>query len=269
MTKNDKVLSIFTILCVVAVVVLIAVYCWPKDTDSTIQPTATSWTNQTALASTETPELSPTVIPTPSPVPLPEGFSDVLDYVPDAGVVLSYYTDDNFTGRRVPGYETNRAILTTEACKALKEAADALREQGYRIYIFDAYRPVDAVQAFVAWGQDEEDTLRKEDFYPTLTKKQLFNTYISSDSKHSRGSTIDLTLMRLDGSEVMMGCHFDYFNEIAHTFTDLVDAETHENRMILRRAMESVGFEGSSTEWWHFHLINEPYPDTAFNFYVK
>lgn len=263
MRTRDKILAGVTIICVIAAVVLIAVYCWPEDTVKSDDTYITLQPDNTAVSG----ETSPS--PGPSPEALPEGFADVLDYVPDAGVALSYYSEDNFTGRKVTGYEANRAILTAEACEALKKAADTLREQGYRIYIFDAYRPVDAVQNFVAWGQDESDTLRKEDFYPTLTKKELFQTYISSDSKHSRGSTVDLTLMGLDGSEVIMGCHFDYFNELAHTFTDLIDAETRENRMILRRAMESAGFEGSSTEWWHFHLIDEPYPDQAFNFYVR
>ena len=263
MTTRDKILAGFTIIFVIAAIVILSVYCWPEDTKESTEWDNTTQAGSTTASSTDSPS------PPPPPVPLPDGFSDVLDFVPDAGIALSYYSEDNFTGRKIKGYEANRAILTTEACEALKKAADRLREQGYRIYIFDAYRPVDAVQDFVAWGQNEDDTLRKEDFYPTLTKKELFNMYISSDSKHSRGSTIDLTLMKLDGSEVLMGCHFDYFNELAHTFTDLIDEGTRENRMILRRAMEAAGFEGSSTEWWHFHLIDEPYPDKAFNFYVK
>lgn len=261
MTTRDKILAGFTVLCVIAAVVLTAVYCAPKENAKPSESYHTVPPNNTAT--------NEPVTPAPTPEPLPEGFSDILDYVPDAGIALSYYTEDNFTGRRVTGYEANRGILTTKACEALKEAADVLREQGYRIYIFDAYRPVDAVQDFVAWGQDENDTARKEDFYPTLTKKELFNMYIASESKHSRGSTIDLTLMKSDGSEVIMGCHFDYFNELAHTFTDLIDAETRENRMILRKAMENAGFEGSSTEWWHFRLVEEPYPDQSFNFYIR
>ncbi len=263
MTTRDKTFAGFTIICVISAVIMLSVYCWPEDASNPNEPFITTQPSSTVVLKNETPA------PSPTPEALPDGFSDVLNYVPDAGVSLSYYSEDNFTGRRITGYEANRAVLTTEACEALKKAADNLREQGYRIYIFDAYRPVDAVQDFVAWGQDENDIARKEDFYPTLTKKELFNMYISSDSKHSRGSTIDLTLMKLDGSEVNMGCHFDYFNELAHTFTDLIDAQTRENRMILRRAMEAAGFEGSSTEWWHFHLIDEPYPDTAFNFYIK
>lgn len=265
MTTREKILAGFTMICVIAAVVLIAAYCWPEDTSEPKESHMTLHPDSTAVSG----EPSPSPSPAPSPEPLPEGFADVLDYVPDAAVVLSYYSEDNFTGRKITGYEANRAILTTKACEALQEAADSLRDQGYRIYIFDAYRPIDAVQDFVTWGQDENDTLRKEDFYPTLTKKELFNMYISSDSKHSRGSTIDLTLMKLDGTEVIMGCHFDYFNELAHTFTDLIDAETRKNRMVLRKAMESAGFEGSSTEWWHFHLIDEPYPKQSFNFYVR
>ena len=243
MTTRDKTFAGFTIICVISAVIMLSVYCWPEDASNPNEPFITTQPSSTVVLKNETPA------PSPTPEALPDGFSDVLNYVPDAGVSLSYYSEDNFTGRRITGYEANRAVLTTEACEALKKAADNLREQGYRIYIFDAYRPVDAVQDFVAWGQDENDIARKEDFYPTLTKKELFNMYISSDSKHSRGSTIDLTLMKLDGSEVNMGCHFDYFNELAHTFTDLIDAQTRENRMILRRAMEAAGFEGSSTEW--------------------
>ena len=244
-----------TILFIAVVMTLLCVFLRPEsDAVITAGPTATA---------------SPSPEPTPTKAPLPDGFADVSDYIPDAVIALSYYSEENFTGRRVTGYEANRAILTVEACQALQKAAAALREQGYRLCIFDAYRPVDAVQAFVIWGQDESDILKKEEYYPGLSKKALFNMYIATQSKHSRGSTVDLTIVHPDGEPVEMGCHFDYFDEIAHTFSDQISPAVRENRMILRQAMEAAGFEGSGTEWWHFHLIGEPYPDTAFNFYVR
>lgn len=262
MTKREKILAAVTMICILSVISLTVFFCLPEN-----QRTPSSVPDSTETPPREPPLPSPQ--PTATQAPLPEGFSDALKYIPDAVVALSYYSEDNFMGRRVKGYEANRAILTTEACTALKKAADTLRDQGYLIYIYDAYRPTDAVKDFIAWGEDEDDMLRKEDFYPTLTKKELFSQYISSDSKHSRGSTVDLTIIHSDGTPVSMGCRFDYFHELAHTFTALVDAKTHENRMILRRAMEAAGFQGSSTEWWHFRLTEEPYPHQAFNFYVK
>lgn len=219
---------------------------------------------------TPTPDITATPIPAPTatPVPLPEGFADVLDYVPDAIIDMRYAGSENFVGRPITGYESNRAILTYEACEALKKAADNLREKGYRICIFDAYRPADAVKYFVSWGQDESDTLKKSDYYPDLEKEDLFKMYISSDSNHSRGSTIDLSIVKADGTEVDMGGHFDFFGEISHTFSSQISADQLTNRKVLRKAMEDAGFTASNTEWWHFKLTNQPYTE-AFNFYVR
>lgn len=212
--------------------------------------------------------VQPTAEPTPTKVPVQEGFADVLDYVPDAIIDMRYYGSENFVGRPITGYESNRAILTTEACKALQKAADELRQQGYRIYIFDAYRPADAVADFVSWGHDESDTKMKAEYYPDLDKEDLFKMYISSDSNHSRGSTIDLTITDADGNEIDMGGHFDFFGEISHTFSTQITADQLANRKILRTAMEDAGFIASNTEWWHFLLKNQPYTE-AFNFYVR
>ena len=249
----------------ISIFLIILVVISSCSADSYINQSESSKAQATISQSTLITELPQ---PTPTPNPLPEGFADVKDYVPDAIIDLRYAGSENFTGRPVPGYEANRAILTTKACIALKEAADKLRNQGYKIYIYDAYRPSDAVKYFVTWGKDSSDTIKKEDYYPDLEKEDLFKMYISSDSNHSRGSTIDLSIVKSDGTEVDMGGHFDFFGEISHTFSTQISATQLTNRKILRKAMEDAGFTASNTEWWHFKLTNQPYTE-AFNFYVK
>ena len=164
------------------------------------------------------------------------------------------------------------ALLTKEAAAALKEVSDELLLQGYRLKIFDAYRPQMAVEHFKNWARDVEDTRMKAYFYPELDKSVLFvSGYIASRSGHSRGSTVDLTLFDMTtGKEVDMGGAYDFFGDISHSArTEGLTAEQIENRAILKKAMEAHGFKSISTEWWHFQLKNEPYPSTYFNFPVK
>ena len=156
-----------------------------------------------------------------------------------------------------------------QAAYALKEVADELREKGYRLKIYDAYRPQMAVDNFKEWAQDLKDTRMKEYFYPDLNKDVLFDQgYIAARSGHSRGSTVDLTLfdMRTE-KEVDMGGTFDYFGERSHPdFKGDLTPEQLQNRRILSQAMFRHGFKGLDTEWWHFTLRDEPYPDTYFTF---
>ena len=202
---------------------------------------------------------------------LPEGFVYVTDVIPTAQLEIRYFSEDNFVGTVIDGYEAPKAILTVEAAQALKKAADALEEQGYYIKIFDAYRPQRAVDYFVRWSKDLNDTKMKEKYYPELDKSVLFEQgYIAEKSGYSRGSTVDLTLVEIStGKEVDMGSGFDFFGEISNHGTHLITAEQEKNRNILRDAMVNAGFEAYPEEWWHYTLKDEPYPDTYFDFPVK
>ena len=191
--------------------------------------------------------------------------------VPDAILEIRYYSTYNFVGERIDGYEEPVALLTKEAADALEEVSEDLEEQGYRLKIFDAYRPQMAVDNFVEWAEDVDDTKMKDYFYPELDKSVLFDQgYIAEHSGHSRGSTLDLTLFDMETEkEVDMGGTFDYFGELSHPdYTGITD-EQYENRMILRNAMMKHGFKPLDEEWWHFTLEDEPYPDTYFTFPVS
>lgn len=191
--------------------------------------------------------------------------------VPDAILEIRYYATYNFVGDRIDGYEEPLAFLTKEAAAALREASDELVAKGYRLKIFDAYRPQKAVDHFAAWAQDEKDTRMKPYFYPELDKSVLFpQGYIASYSGHTRGSTVDLTLFDMTTEkEVDMGGTFDYFGELSHPDYTGITEEQYANRMILRDAMLKHGFKPIAEEWWHFTLEDEPYPDTYFTFPIN
>ena len=193
------------------------------------------------------------------------------DYVPAVIQEIRYYSTYNFVGDRIDGYEQPCAILTKEAARALKGISNKLNVMGYRIKVFDAYRPATAVKHFTLWGVDDLDLRMKPFFYPDLEKQELFRRgYIASKSSHSRGSTIDLTLLDMKtGKEVDMGSPFDYFSEVSHPDYKGVTKEQYENRMFLQDMMVRGGFEPIDCEWWHFTLRDEPYPDTYFDFPVS
>ncbi|MBR2676133.1 MAG: M15 family metallopeptidase [Solobacterium sp.] len=199
------------------------------------------------------------------------GFVSVSELVPDVILEIRYYSTFNFVGERIDGYEEPIALLTKEAAAALNNVSEAVQKKGYRLKIFDAYRPVRAVQHFVRWAKDPNDTRMKEYFYPQLEKDLLFEKgYILEHSGHSRGSTVDLTLYDSTlGRDVDMGSPFDYFGELSHPDYRGITEEQYENRMFLREAMMRHGFEPLAEEWWHFTLKPEPYPDTYFTFPVN
>ena len=201
----------------------------------------------------------------------PSGFVLLADYVPHIVQEIRYYATYNFIGERIDGYEEPCALLTIEAARALKGAANELFVQGYRLKVFDAYRPVSAVRQFILWGIEDQDIRMKPYFYPDLEKQELFSRgYIAKQSSHSRGSAIDLTLLDMrTGKEVDMGSPFDLFSEISHPDFPNVTQEQHENRMLLQQAMVRNGFAPLDCEWWHFCLKDEPYPDTYFTFPVS
>ncbi len=204
----------------------------------------------------------------------------LTDVVPDAILEIRYYSTYNFIGDRIPGYEEPVAIITCQAADSLKAASDDLKALGYCIKVYDAYRPQCAVDYFMTWAEDVDDVRMKENFYPELDKSVLVpEEYVARHSSHTRGSTVDLTLVDIkSGREVDMGCVFDYFGVASHPDVlpgqaigayPPINEQQYRNRMILREAMLSHGFKPYECEWWHFTLADEPYPDTYFNFPLK
>ena len=191
--------------------------------------------------------------------------------VPDVILEIRYYSTYNFVGERIDGYEEPLALITKEAAAALKKVSDEVMAKGYRLKIYDAYRPQMAVTNFVNWAKDAEDTRMKEYFYPDLEKDVLFpQGYILEHSGHSRGSTVDLTLFDMKTEkELDMGGTFDFFGKESHPDYKDITKEQYNNRMILREAMLGNGFKPLAEEWWHFTLENEPYPDTYFTFPIN
>ena len=214
----------------------------------------------------------------------PSGFVELAEAVPDVILEPRYYSTYNFVGDRIDGYEAPCILMTREAAEALKAVSDDVKVQGYRLKIYDAYRPQMAVSHFVRWAEDLEDARMKPYFYPNETKDVLFEKgYIAAKSGHSRGSTIDLTLFDMaTGKELDMGGTFDYFGVESHPdwcgnpntrkyegkAEGGITEEQFRNRMILRAAMLRHGFKPLDEEWWHFTLKDEPYPDTYFTFPV-
>ena len=197
------------------------------------------------------------------------GFVPIYSVIDDAVYDIRYFSSNNFTGNKINGYKAPVAYMTKEGAKALAIAANDLRKQGYRLLIWDSYRPQKAVDNFVAWINNPNDEGDKS-FYPTLKKSDLLaGQYIMEKSGHTRGSTVDLTLIKKDGSFVDMGGTFDLFSEISHPDYKKITKKQKKNRKILHDAMIKAGFKGIDSEWWHFTLKDEPYPDTYFNFDVK
>ena len=196
-------------------------------------------------------------------------FQKVSDVIYDAAYDIRYYSHNNFTGNKINGYKAPVAYMTKEALQALSVAAEDLRKQGYRLLIWDSYRPQKAVDNFVVWINNPNDAGDKT-FYPDLKKSDLVKGgYIATKSSHTRGSTVDLTLIKKDGSFVDMGGVFDLFSEVSHPDYKKLTRVQKKNRQILRDAMFRAGFEGIDSEWWHFTLKDEPYKDIYFNFDVE
>ena len=215
-------------------------------------------------------------------------FVMLAEAVPDAILEIRYYGTYNFVGTRIDGYEEPTALLTRRAADSLRAVSDDVIRQGYRLKIYDAYRPQKAVDHFVRWAANIPDTLMKPYFYPDLDKSVLFEQeYIYEKSGHTRGSTVDLTLFDMTTEkELDMGGTFDWFGPESHPdfcgnpetgeFAEAassngrsITAEQFANRMILRQAMLRHGFKPLDSEWWHFTLSEEPFPDTYFTFPVR
>lgn len=202
---------------------------------------------------------------------LPEGFVYIKDIAPAIEVSLSYYSTENFVGDTIQSYHSNVLILSQASAYALAKVQSELQSQNLCLLVFDGYRPQTAVNHFVKWARDLNDTIKKATYYPEVEKRHLFRDgYIASKSGHSRGSTVDLTLIDGNtGQPLDMGTPFDFFGiESAVDYLDLSDQQK-ANRATLQKAMQKHGFRNYPQEWWHFTLRNEPFPDTYFDFPVE
>lgn len=200
---------------------------------------------------------------------LPDDFVYLIDIDPTIIQEIRYFTDDNFLGRPVAGYETNECILTKQAAKQLASAQIEFKELGYSLKVFDCYRPQRAVDDFIAWSQVPDEQTTKPKYYPNIDKAKLFELgYVAKRSGHTRGSTVDLTLVLLEHpeQEIEMWTGFDYLGELSHTDNPLVPEPMRHNRDLLRAVMDKYDFENYPLEWWHYSLRNEPYPNTYFDF---
>ena len=199
------------------------------------------------------------------------GFVSLGEAIPDVILEIRYYSTFNFIGRRIDGYEQPAALLTREAASRLEEVSGELASKGYRLKVYDAYRPQKAVDHFMRWAEDPADIRMKPFFYPDLEKSVLIPCgYIAKRSSHSRGSAVDLTLFDMrTQKELDMGGPFDFFGEKSHPDFNGVTKKQYANRMLLRGAMLRHGFLPLKEEWWHFTLEKEPFPDTYFTFPVR
>ena len=225
----------------------------------------------------------------------PGAFVSLADVDPSIVVDMRYLTNHNFMGRRVPGYRENVCLLTRQSATALAQVQQAVNAKGYTLKVYDCYRPQRSVDAFVRWGKDLSDQRMKREFYPRVRKSRVFKEgYIATQSGHSRGSTLDVTLVKLPprkqeryhrgdrlrdcagprkrrfrDNTIDMGTGYDCFDPKSHPFSDAFKGRIRANRMKLRKPMIAAGFKGLETEWWHFTLRDEPYPDTYFDFPVE
>jgi len=200
-----------------------------------------------------------------------KNFVYLKELIPKLRSDLRYYGSNNFVGKPIDGYNEPKILLTVEAANALKKVQDELERIGFGLLIYDAYRPQKATDHFIRWGDDMADTLMKDDFYPNIDKKELFKLgYISKKSGHSRGSTVDLTIVSLKTKHILnMGSPYDLFDEKSHTEYPNITKNQRALRLLLKRRMEKHGFKSYEKEWWHFTLENEPFPDTYFDFPIE
>ena len=204
---------------------------------------------------------------------LPENFVLIKELIPSIVIEMRYDTNNNFTGRPIPGYGSRQAVITIATANALKKVQKELNKLGLGLKIFDAYRPQKAVNHFMKWSDQPSDTIMKNKYYPNLKKNTLFDLgYIASKSGHTRGSTIDLTLLYVSGpekgKEVDMGSVWDLFGARSGYGYEAISIIQKANRKLLRELMVAHKFLPYDKEWWHFSLNNEPYPDTYFDFIV-
>ncbi len=192
-------------------------------------------------------------------------FTNVNKHTPSIKFDMRYTTADNFIGRPIDGYKEPICYLTNETAQALQNVQNRLKKEGHSLKVFDCFRPQRAVEHFVRWAKEINDTKMKSIYYPNVEKKDLFKDgYIAAKSGHSRGSTVDLTVNGLD-----MGTPFDFFDPRSHTDAKTVTKEQHKNRMFLKKVMEANGFKNYAEEWWHYTLKEEPFTERYFDFVIE
>lgn len=225
----------------------------------------------------------------------PDNFVDIQTIIPDVLLDIRYYGLHNFLSEKVEGYLAPKCILTKEAAEALAGVQKDLKPYSLTLKIYDCYRPQRAVNHFVRWAKEIENTKTMKEFYPTVDKRHLFKDgYIDSKSGHSRGSTVDLTIVplpapdqesytagqkltecylpagqRFGDNSIDMGTGFDCFHELSHTANVKIGKQQKINRLLLKSLMEKHGFKNYDMEWWHYTLTNEPYHDTYFDFVIE
>jgi D-alanyl-D-alanine dipeptidase len=230
-----------------------------------------------------------------SAMTIPAGFVDIQEEIPSIVVDMRYHSSHNFVGERIPGYDAPKCLLTREAANALKSVQQELRQDALSLKVYDCYRPQRAVDYFVVWAKNSSKTRMKKEFYPTVAKHDLFRKgYLARKSSHSRGSTVDLTIVPLPvpeqeqyipGQELFecylpveqrfkdnsldMGTGFDCFHDRAATHHVHLTAQQRTHRLLLKTLMEQHGFKNYSKEWWHFTLRNEPFPTRYFDFVIE
>ena len=226
---------------------------------------------------------------------LPNGFVDIKDEIPSIVLDMRYYSAHNFVGERISGYDAPRCLLTREAADALKNVQQELLQRSLSLKVYDCYRPQRAVEHFIAWAKNLSDIKMKQEFYSTVDKKDVFRKgFLARKSGHSRGSTVDLTIVpvpvpeqesyvegqqlyechlpveqRFKDNSLDMGTGFDCFHERAATYSKQLTPQQQANRQLLKTLMEKYGFKNYSKEWWHFTLRNEPFPKTYFDFVIE
>jgi D-alanyl-D-alanine dipeptidase len=218
--------------------------------------------------------LLPALVPVMSAraqAPLPPGFVDAADVVEGLIVDMRYFGTNNFVGDRIDGYERPRCLLSAQAARALAAVQRDLAPRGLGLKVFDCYRPTRAVAHFVRWAKQVNDVRHKVEYYPDIDKRDLFKLgYIAYRSGHSRGSTVDIGLVRRsDNTELDMGTRYDFSGPQSWLSDRSVSREAQRNRALFVAAMNRGGFTAYSKEWWHFTLANEPFPQTYFDFPVR
>jgi zinc D-Ala-D-Ala dipeptidase len=225
----------------------------------------------------------------------PDNFVNIREVIPSVVLDIRYFGPHNFVGARVDGYHRPLCLITRQAADALEKVQAELQQFSLSLKIYDCYRPQRAVDHFVRWAKDIEDTKTKKEFYPTVDKQNLFRDhYISDKSSHTRGSTVDLTVVpvptpdqkeylpgetlqacflpvgeRFRDNGIDMGTGFDCFHALSHPGNQKVGLQPRINRLLLKTLMDKYGFNNYAEEWWHFTLRNEPYRDTYFDFPVE
>lgn len=223
-----------------------------------------------------------------------EDFVNVKEFIPEIQTDIRYYSRHNFVGRRINGYDNPVCLLTKKAAVALRNAESQLLAMGLTFKVYDCYRPQRAVDDFAVWARQEQNTSMRREFYPLVAKKNLFSEgYIDYHSGHSRGSTLDITIVPINSkipkfnpkspqisctdsfkrrtadNSLDFGTGFDCFSPIAHPDYPNLAPQIKANRLLLQTIMQQAGFKPLATEWWHFTLVNEPYPNTYFDFPVR